>query len=403
MKNKALSTPTEEKTPPAPTIESKAAFSARSLRGLFRPSVVVGVLYIALIGLVAATKHYSAFDFVHMGTVWGAHDPSGTWGYDGQFYYQLARNPLQAYHYMDNAPFRYQHILYPMVVGALSLGQTTLIPYMLLLVNVLSVVLSVEMLSRVLVKYEFSPWFSLAIGLYFGQAAATLFDTAEPFTYFLVCLGVWILLEKNRVGLAALMMGLATLAREIAVLFPLGYVCVFFVQRKWRAFAEMVLLGVAPLIIWLIALRLIFGQTGVTFTRPFEHIPFAGIFAHADAPKKFYLLLLLMFLPTLAGWVLAAVDLFRKVIAGQGPFLQRFSPMYLILLANLLMITLMSRSSYDELISSGRIATGLVLAVLFYGIGTRNKWVLWGAQFYTFTFLVYVVGTLLGWPSFIAS
>ncbi len=390
---------------PDNTVSTPAAGSAASvsgLHGLFRPSVVVGVLYIALIGLVAVTKQYSALDFVHLGTVWANHNPSGTWGYDGQFYYQLARNPFQAYQYMDNAPFRYQHILYPLVAGVLSLGQTSLIPYMLLFVNVLSIVLSVEILSRVLVKWEFSPWFSLALGLYFGQAAATLFDTAEPFTYFLVCLGVWLVLEKNRVGLAAIMMGLATLTREIAVLFPIGYACVFFVQRKWRAFTQVVLLGVLPLALWLIALRLIFGQTGVTFTRPFEHIPFAGIFAYASAPKKFYLLLLLMFLPTLAGWVLAAVDLFRKVFAGTGPFLQRFSPMYLILLANLLMITLMSRSSYEELISSGRIATGLVLAVLFYGIGTRNKWVLWGAQFYTFTFLVYVVGTLMHLPSFIA-
>jgi hypothetical protein len=76
--------------------------------------------------------------------------------------------------------------------------------------------------------------------------------------------------------------------------------------------------------------------------------------------------------------------------------------MYLILGANLLMITLMNHHSFDELVSCGRIATGLVLAVLVYGLATRNKWVLWGAQFYTFTFVVLVIGTLLHWPSFIA-
>ena len=283
------------------------------LSGLFRPSVVVAGLYVLLIGVVAILNHYTIIDFVHIGTVWANHEPSGSWGYDGQFYYQMARNPFQAYQFMDNAPFREQHMFYPLVVGVLSLGQTALIPYMLLLVNVVSVILTVELVSRLLIKFDFSPWFSLALGLYFGQAAGILFDTAEPFTYFLVCLGVWIIIEKSRYGLAALMLGLASLAREIAILFPIGYLCVAVVQKKWRVCAQMVLLGMLPLFLWLLILRLIFGQTGVTFTRPFEHIPFAGIFFYASAPKKFYLLLLLMFLPTLAGWFLAAFELVRKI------------------------------------------------------------------------------------------
>jgi hypothetical protein len=373
-----------------------------NLSAAIRPSVVVAVLSTALIGAVALTNHYSALDFVHLGTIWANHNPAGTWGYDGQFYYQIAHNPLQAGQYMDNAPFRYQHILYPLVAGILSLGQTALIPFMLLLVNVLSVVLSVELLARLLQKFGFSPWFSLALGLYFGQAAGILFDTAEPFTYFLVCLGVWLFIEKRRFWPAALMMGLAALAREIAVLFPIGYACVLTVQKKWRALGEFALLGIAPLFLWLLILRAIFGQTGVTFTQPFEHLPFAGIFFHADAPRKFYLLLLLMLLPTLAGWGLLFVDFFRHILRGTGPLLLRFSPLYLILGANLLMITLMNHHSYDELISCGRIATGLVLVVLLYGLQTRNTWVLWGAQFYTATFLIFAAGTLLHLPSFIA-
>lgn len=373
-----------------------------SLAMVVRPSLVVALIYILLIAFVAMINHYSALDFAHLGTIWANHNPAGTWGYDGQFYYQIARSPLQAYQYMDNAPFREQHILYPLVVGAFSLGQTALIPYMLLFVNVLSVVLSVELLARLLRKHGFSPWFSLALGLYFGQAAATLFDTAEPFTYFLVLVGIWLVLEKSRFGLAALMMGLATLAREIAVIFPIAYAGVYFVQRRWLACAQFITLGIFPLIAWLIALRLIFGQTGVTFTRPFEHIPFAGIFFHADAPKKFYLLLLLMFFPTLAVWGLALKELFRVLFVSKEPFFQRFSPVYLFLLANLVMITFMSHFSYDELISSGRIATGLVLSVLLYGITMKDKRVLWAAQFYTLTLLVYIVGIVLHLPSFIA-
>ncbi len=381
---------------------SQTLASFNSLAVVCRPSVVVGIIYLALIGLVAVTMHYSAFDFIHLGTVWGSHIPSGTWGYDGQFYYQMARNPFQAYKYMDNAPFREQHIFYPLVVGALSLGQTVLVPYMLLLVNIVSVVVSVELVARLLSTNGFSPWFSLAIGLYFGQAAGMLFDTAEPFTYFLVLLGIWLLLEKQRYILAALLMGLATLSREIAALFPIAYAAVFFVQKRWQLCASFILLGILPLIVWLIALWLIFGQTGVTFTRPFEHVPFAGIFFYAGTTKKFYLLVLLMLLPTLGVWVLAVREFWRIVFVQKGFFFTRFSPVYLFLLANLVMITLMSHYSYEELISCGRIATGLVLSVLLYGILTKDKRVLWAAQFYTLTLLVYVAGIVLHLPSFLA-
>lgn len=354
------------------------------------------------ITLVAIVNHYSAYDFVHMGTVWGSHDPSGTWGYDGQFYYQIAHRPLQAYQYMDNASFREQHILYPLVVGALSLGQVALIPYMLLFVNVLSVILSVELLAHLLRKHGFSPWFSLALGLYFGQIAGTMFDTAESFTYFLVILGIWFVLEKRSPVWGASMMGLAGLAREIAILFPIAYACVYFVRRQWKACAQMVMLGIVPLLVWLVILRLLFAETGVTFTRPFEHLPFVDIFYYSNAPRKFYLLLLLMFLPTVGAWVLAIREGYRVLFVYKEPFFQRISPEYLFLLANVVMISFMSHYSFAELISCGRIATGLVLAVLLYGVTTKDKRILWASQFYTFTFLIYVAGTFLHLPSFIA-
>lgn len=373
------------------TSTGKLLVFAGNLSAVSRLSVLVAMLYLMVIGLVALSRHYSALDFVHLGSIWANQDRSGSWGYDGQFYYQIARNPLQAYQYMDNASFRTQHILYGLVVGIFSLGQSGLIPYMLLFVNVLSVVISVELVARLLVKHGFSPWFSIALGLYFGQVAATLFDTAEPFTYMLICIGVW-LLEEKRLTLAAVIMGLATLSREIAILFPAAYALFFFLHRQWRAFASFVVGGIVPLLLWLLCLRLIFGQTGVTFTRPLEHIPFAGIFFYLHTPKKFLLLLLLMLLPTLAGWLLAGRELLYR----------RLSPLHFFLAANLLLITLMSHFSYEDLVSSGRIATGLVLAVLLFGIHTRDKHVLWASQYYTFTFVIYVVGTLLHVQSFLA-
>src|SRR5437879_13529263 len=76
---------------------------AGGLSGLFRPSVIVAVFYAIVVSLVAINNHYTLLDFVHIGTVWANHDASGSWGYDGQYYYQIARNFLQSYQYMDNA------------------------------------------------------------------------------------------------------------------------------------------------------------------------------------------------------------------------------------------------------------------------------------------------------------
>jgi hypothetical protein len=360
------------------------------LAAVLRPSVVVAVVCALLLTFISLARGYSAIDYVHLGTVWSAHIPSGTWGYDGQFYYQLARAPFGAYAFMDNAPYRYQHILYPLVVRALSLGQEALIPYMLLLVNWLSIVLSVEIVALLLKKRGFSPWFSLALGLYFGQAAGLTFDTAEPFTCLLVCAGL-LLLDEQHLTWAALLMGLAALSRETAVLFPVGYVGFFLLRRQWKEALSFSALGLLPLAAWLAILALIFGKTGVTFTPPFERVPFAGFLSHAQNSGKFLLLLLLVILPTLGLWLLAGAELVRR----------RVGQVWLILLANLLVVTFLSRDSSNDLISCGRIATGLVLAGMLYAITTKNKYMLWFLQCYSITFLIFAVGIFLHVKSFL--
>lgn len=358
---------------------------------LFRPSLLVGLIYLLLLAFFMLFRHYSIFDFVHMGTVWGKHIASGTWGYDGQFYYQIARNPLGAASYMDNAPYRYQHLLYPLLAWLLSFGQAPLVPYALLLINLLSIVGSVEIVARLLSGRGLSPWFSLALGLYYGLAVGLTFDTTEPFTYLLVSLGVWAL-EKKQWTLAALWMGLATISRETAVLFPLCLALAFAWQRRWRPALTLFGLGILPLALFLGALALIFGRTGLTFTPPFEHIPFAGIFHYSPTPHKFWLLVIVMLLPTLGSLAWLAWDLLHR----------RVNSFTLLWAANLALLVFLSRFSYIELVSCGRAGIAAVLAGVLYALHTRNKTLLWALQIYACTFLLYFAGTLLHLDSFIA-
>lgn len=354
------------------------AVQRRSPAFLFRPSLLVGLVYIIFFVAVTLIHHYTAMSYVHLGTRFALHIPTANPGYDGQFYYQIARDPLHATQFLDKPAYRYQRIVYALLVFVLSVGQTALVPYMLLLVNVVSIVVSVEIVTRLLTKYGLSPWFSLAVGLYFGQAAALLFDTTEPFTYALVCVGL-LLIEKEDITGAAISMGLAALSRDTAILFPLGYTFFFLLQRRWGNVARFVVLTFLPLLLWYGILWRIFGETGVKSAPPFEHIPFAGLFIFWSEQRLFWQLFVLMFVPTLVGWLFVAIEVVRR----------KWSSALMIWILNLALVTFMAPDSYREFVSSGRLSTGLVLVVLLYGWQTRNKTLLWMSQFYTLTFVFY--------------
>src|SRR5436305_434484 len=66
-----------------------------------------------------------------------------TYGYDGQFFYRLALNPLNFHHTaygltMDR-PYRYMRIGYPALTWLVSFGQHFLVPVMLVAVNIAAV------------------------------------------------------------------------------------------------------------------------------------------------------------------------------------------------------------------------------------------------------------------------
>ena len=66
-----------------------------------------------------------------------------TYGYDGQFFYRLALNPLNfsqtAYGITMDRSYRYMRIGYPALTWLVSLGQHFLVPIMLVAVNVAAV------------------------------------------------------------------------------------------------------------------------------------------------------------------------------------------------------------------------------------------------------------------------
>jgi hypothetical protein len=385
----------ELETPPLPALpldKDNQRPQGERFAFLWHPAVLVTLINFMIIGYFVMVRHYTALDFVHLGTIWGQHNPWGTWGYDGQFYYQIARNPFGAAQYMDSAPYRYQHFLYGLVAWVLSFGgQVALVPYALLLINLLAIGGSVELVARLLSKNDLLPWFSLGLGLFFGLTVGLLFDTTEPFTVFLLCLGLYYL-ERKQMLVSALWLGLATISRETAVLFPLSLACWLFWKQQWRATVLILVLGVLPLLLFLLGLAVIFGKTGVTFTPPFEHVPFAGIFYYRSAPHKFWLLVVLSLVPLVGSLAFLAWDVVRL----------RVNEYMLLWAANLGLMIFLSHFSYIELISAGRPASLAVLAAMFYAMKTRNRTLLWALQFSLVTLLIYLIGVYLHLDSFIA-
>src|SRR6266852_278823 len=351
---------------------------------LVRPAVVVGCLYVLLIGVDFLIHHHHPLFYVHIGPRFVLHDPHALAGYEGQFYYQIARDPLHAAPFLDKPAYRYQRIVYPLLVAALSFGQARLIPYMLLLVNIVSIVLGTELIARLLINKKLSPWYSLAFGLYFGQAASFLFDLTEPLTYFLVCLGL-ILLFQKRPTFAAIMWGLAVLSRETAMLFPLGYIAMYLYQRRWQDASRFFLLSIVPTVAWYFIVGLHFHTNGLSGAPSFEPIPFQGLFYFHNNWRLFWQLIPLMFIPTLLSIYLALKEVFQH---------RWKNVFWLIWLLNLVLVTNLPRLTYAGLVSAGRLSIGLVLAMLLHGVYTRNKTILRASQVYTLTFLVYAISVL---------
>lgn len=359
------------------------------LFSLLRPAVVVGCLYVLLIGLDVIINHHDALYYVHLGPRFVYHDPRAWAGYDGQFYYQIARDPLHAAAFLDRPAYRYQRIVYPLLVATLSFGEGWLIPYLLLLVSFVSIVAGTEMLAHLLSERKLSPWYSLAFGLYFGMAVSFVSDLAEPLTYCLVCLGL-VMVFKRRLTAAAIIWGLAVLSRETAALFPLGYIVVYLYQRRWRDASCFFLLSIVPAIGWYVMVGLYFHTSGLSGAPPFEWIPFGGLFYFYNNWSLFWMLILSLFVPTVLSMVLAAKEVFEH---------QWKHVSWLIWLLNLVLVINLSHQTYAGLASAGRLAIGLVLAMLLHGLYTGNRLILRISQVYALTFVFYAIGILFFAPA----
>ena len=140
-----------------------------------------------------------------------------TYGYDGQFFYRLAINPLNFHHTaygitMDR-PYRYMRIGYPALTWLVSLGQHFLVPIMLVAVNIAAVGALGYLGARFAVDSGRHALAGLLLPGYFGLITSLSRDTAEPLAA--VCLLAGLLaIRARRPVLAAAFLAYGALTRE---------------------------------------------------------------------------------------------------------------------------------------------------------------------------------------------
>lgn len=359
-----------------------------------RPWMILTLLS-ALVCLFAIITNGSPLALVTIGTQFSEGIPresGGTEGYDGQFVYYIARDPSSAAQYIDVPAYRFQRILLPALAMLLSLGQTALIPWVLLFINLAAIAIGTALVEYLLQKHGGSRWYALTYGLTFGIFGAVRLSLPEPLAYALVLGGI-VLARRESWFWSALLFALAALARETTLLFPTGYGLFLLLNKRWRLAIVFGFAVLTPFILWQIVLYTHLGTFGVgsggAQATSFEIIPFAGLLRLiTDTPPESHLrILLVIVLPFLLPFVL--LPTFWALRRGLKDLFRRQLSLYtIILLANSLIMLFVPFSTYREPHGILRFIVGLQIALLLYAAQERNTRVLRYSTFWAVTALL---------------
>jgi len=172
-------------------------------------------------------------------------------GYDGQFYYRFAINPVNwhptAYGITIDHPYRYTRIGYSVAAWLLSMGgHASALPLVLVLVNLLCVA-AMAWLGGLLAREagRHALW-GLLFAAYFGLVVSVGRDTSEPLAD--ACLlGGLLCYRHRRFVLAAVLIAYAVFTNEPVLVFPVALA----LTRLWRMYRRSARPGL-PDLVWVL-------------------------------------------------------------------------------------------------------------------------------------------------------
>lgn len=297
-------------------------------------------------------------------------------GYDGQWYYDLARNPFDPETSVDKPAYRSARLIYPLLVRGLTLGQDKLIPPGLFLVNFVAVVAGTFLLARIFGATKRSPAWALGYAIWPGTICACFYDLSEPLCFALVLLALYLHLRRpEAIWQFGILLLLASLTKELAILFGGSWLLYFLYRREWRKALVLAASWGLPFALWQASLWLRFGKDGLSSGEPFSLIPLGGYFAGIGRKPAFIesaSILLATIIPLFwAGW-LVWQDWRSQNQATKSTFLAA-NPWLFSLLVHGLFLLALPTASFIYMVDHARNETGLILTLYLFPLASFNR------------------------------
>jgi hypothetical protein len=293
-------------------------------------------------------------------------------GYDAQWHYQIALDPFGAAESLDWPALRYQRIVFPVLARMLGLGQPELIPFSMLLINVMAMGLGSFASAWLLVKRGQSAWWVLAVFISFPALLSVRFALLEPLAVALGLAG-WAYAERTttcaprtlRQWVALLgIFALAGLTKEIGLLFGAALAICWLLSGQFRSAALLGAAAVLPYLIYSGWLTSIYGPAKEEMMQ-LLWVPFSGL-VHLRDPASRGLVLYSVVIPAIAAGLMIVWDLakynFRSI-----------SREAIVLGVHIALIAVLPLATWQDPLAVIRTALGFMVSVILWLAVSRPR------------------------------
>jgi len=173
-------------------------------------------------------------------------------GYDGQFYWGIAVDPLatgHVHHFFDKASYRYGHPLYGWLGWLLSAGHARAVPLALAVIGLGSLLVAATAAAALGLGRGRFGWEGLFVALNPGLIGSAAHDLAEPLAAALL-LGAFASYVRDRRALAWTCLALLPLSKEPLIVVLLAVVAWELVERRRRRAAFFATAAIPALLWW---------------------------------------------------------------------------------------------------------------------------------------------------------
>lgn len=206
-------------------------------------------------------------------------------GYDGQFFYKYAINPLNFDKFkfgvnVDLPNYRMQRIGYPLFVWLIALGNFKLVPFSLIITNVLAFIGVIFFSIKIVSHHKVNLIYSLIPLLFCGLYMSLSRNLSEVFELFCFSGCIYYFIKKNPV-IFCFFAALTLLTRETSIiaLAPLILFNIFYVFKNKGKISNILfyIIPIAIILIWKMIIQLNVSNSEITGGYNHLGFPFYGI------------------------------------------------------------------------------------------------------------------------------